>query len=123
MAIHRTIKTKTSGRYWKSIDSETLQDRLSLDAYAILIYILSKSDDWEVYSGEVAAHFGASPDRVRRGLNELISKGYMTRLPRYENGKLNGWIYQVYEIPALPKAATLETDHAASSHPENDQLP
>lgn len=123
MAIHRTTKTTTSGRNWKCIDGETLQDRLSLDAYAILIYILGKSDDWEVYSGEVAAHFRVSLDRVRKGLNELISKGYMTRVPRYENGKLKGWIYQVYETPGLPKTATLETDHTASSHPENDQLP
>jgi hypothetical protein len=123
MAIHRTIKTKTSGRKWKSIDGETLKDRLSLDAYAILIYILGKSDDWEVYSGEIAAQFRASLNRVRKGLNELISKGYMTRVPRYENGKLKGWIYQVYEIPALAKTATLEPAYSASSHSGNDQLP
>jgi hypothetical protein len=123
MAIHRTIKTKTSGRFWKSIDGETLKAKLSLDAYAILMYILGKSDDWEVYSGEVAAQFRASLTRVRKALNELISKGYMTRVPRYANKKLKGWIYQVYEIPALAKTATLETDHTASSHSENDQLP
>ena len=58
MAIHRTIKTKTSGRKWKSIDGETLKAMLSLDAYAILIYILGKKNDWKnargLINGDIA---------------------------------------------------------------------
>ena len=54
MAIHRTTKTNEERTQLEmNFLARLSKIELSLDAYAILIYILGKSDDWEVYSGEV----------------------------------------------------------------------
>ena len=43
----------------------------------ILIYILSKPYDWQVYEGDIKNHALIGRDAVRSGLKELIRCGYI----------------------------------------------
>jgi len=75
-------------------------DRISFKAKGILVYLLSKPDDWVVRSGHLA---GVGPDgrgALRSGMQELEDAGYL-RLDRLrsDDGLLEGTQWQVYDNP------------------------
>ncbi|OES45385.1 conserved phage C-terminal domain-containing protein [Domibacillus iocasae] len=71
---------------------------LSFKAKGILVYLLSRPDDWQVYESEIIKHSRDGKDSVRNGIKELIEQGYISRSNfRTDNGKFAGYIYDVYE--------------------------
>lgn len=71
---------------------------LSFKAKGILVYLLSRPDDWQVYESEIIKHSRDGKDSVRNGIKELIEEGYISRSNhRTDNGKFAGYIYDVYE--------------------------
>ncbi len=72
---------------------------LSALAKGILLYILSKSDDWQFYETEIKAHFTDSIKIIRKGIQELIDKGYIERA-KFRNSKGQFlYSYDIYETP------------------------
>lgn len=84
-----------------TIDKTCLKDeRLSWKAKGLLCYLLSLPDDWEIYVSELKNHASDGRDSTAAALRELIKFGYSTREHnRDEQGKLRGYIYQIFEIP------------------------
>ena len=84
---------------------------ISAKAKGILLYLLSRPDDWKVYQSEVAKHFTDGIKSIRCGIQELMTAKYIAR-ERYrdEDGKLRHMIYQVYESPAQPSQGRV-SDH------------
>ena len=73
---------------------------LSAKAKGILLYLLSRPDDWQVYESEVIKHFKDGRDSIRAGITELQLSGYITRTRmRDTHGRMRGMQYEVFEIP------------------------
>jgi len=73
---------------------------LSFKAKGILVYLLSRPDDWQIYESEIVKHSIDGLASIRAGIKELIDKGYIVRQrKRNEGGKFQGYLYNVYEVP------------------------
>ncbi|MCQ3816682.1 DnaD domain protein [Staphylococcus xylosus] len=98
MATFRTIKE--SGEFVTVHKTFVFDERLSAKAKGILLYFLSRPDDWQIYSSEVVKHMSDGQKSVNSGINELINYGYVERSrKRKENGDFAGYEYLVYEKP------------------------
>jgi predicted transcriptional regulator len=76
-------------------------NNLTTNAKAILIYMLSKPDDWQFFELDITKHFKDNVKIIRKGMKELIDKGYVDRIKmRNTEGKFV-YLYDVYEQPEL----------------------
>lgn len=93
-----------------TIDKTCLKDdRLSWKAKGLLCYLLSLPDDWDIYVSELINHASDGRDSTAAGLRELIKYGYAVReQDRDEEGKIRGYIYQIFEIPIEVEEETKE---------------
>lgn len=98
MATYRTIKE--SGDFVTVHKSFVFDDNLSAKAKGILLYFLSRPDNWQIYTSEVVKHMNDGQKSINSGIQELIQMGYVIRTrKRKENGDFNGFEYLVYEKP------------------------
>lgn len=83
---------------------------LSFKAKGILLYFLSKPDNWNFYVKEIAKDSTDGVESIRSGIKELEDHGYVHKnLKRDSSGKLSGgYDFTVYEI-AQPKCDSTET--------------
>ena len=66
----------------------------------ILLYFLSRPDDWQIYTSEVVKNMNDGHKSINSGINELIEAGYVERSRKRKiNGDFNGYEYLVYEKP------------------------
>ena len=98
MATYRV--KKESGNFVTIHKGFITDDRLSAKAKGILLYLLSRPDDWQIYTLEVVKHMNDGQKSINSGINELIKVGYVERSrKRKDNGDFNGYDYVVYEKP------------------------
>ena len=91
---------KESGNFVTIHKGFITDDRLSAKAKGILLYLLSRPDDWQIYTLEVVKHMNDGQKSINSGINELIKVGYVERSrKRKANGDFNGYDYVVYEKP------------------------
>ena len=101
MSICNIMKTI----YYSSIDYKVIYDsRLSWKASGILIYLLSKPNDWEVRFRDIVEKSECDGEiAVRNAMKELIKFGYAKLMRgRYlnkNNEKKLGSFYEIYESP------------------------
>jgi len=96
--IYRMPKDKN----FTQIHNNLINDRnLTTNAKAILIYMLSKYDEWQFYEKDITNHFKDNVKIIKRGIKELIEKGYVERIKlRDQSGKFV-YVYDIYEQPEL----------------------
>lgn len=97
--IYRLDKTKGG---FTQIHKKLIDDNnLTTNAKAILIYMLSKNDDWQFYELDITRHFRDNIKIIRKGIKELMDKGYIERTKFKDiTGKFT-YVYDVYEQPEL----------------------
>ena len=95
--IFRTRKT----RNFTTVANEFICDpRLSAKAKGILLYLLSKPDDWETKLVDIVNHMADGLDSIRSGIKELKNRGHIIqRSVRDEKGRITHWEFTVFEIP------------------------
>ena len=101
-----------------------LDPRLSYRAKGVLIYLLSRPDDWIVYEREIAKHSTDGPWSVKMAIRELIAAGYITRekLRHQDTGKYQGYQYTVRESPLHPpKTTEMRNTNVGESLPTNTE--
>lgn len=83
------------------IDNRVVTDtRLSWKAKGLLVYLLSKPDNWTTRVADLVKQSSDGEYAVRSALAELIDAGYITRTTeRACNGTFLSWNYTVYEQP------------------------
>ena len=92
------------------IDKRAINDnKLSAKSKGILIYLLSKPNDWQLNINDLTNNFTDGINSIRSGINELIDAGYIMRQNITENGKFAGVNYVVFEIPELNKPVSQKT--------------
>lgn len=98
MAVFRVYKE--SGNFVTVHKSFIHDDNLSWKAKGILLYLLSRPDDWKIYETELNKHSSDGRDSLRTGIKELEEAGYIHRTRRRnEKGQLREYEYQVFEQP------------------------
>ena len=82
------------------IDKVPINDkRLTWKARGVLLYLLSKPDDWRVIIADLINQSPQGESAVRAALHELKEAGYIQREVTRENGKITGSLYTVREKP------------------------
>ncbi|ARM68211.1 hypothetical protein [Staphylococcus phage IME1367_01] len=98
MATFRTVKA--SGDFVTVHKSFVFDNNLSAKAKGILLYFLSRPDDWQIYTSEVVKHMNDGQKSINSGIQELMDNNYVHRTQkRAENGVFKGFEYLVYERP------------------------
>ncbi|MDT0712815.1 conserved phage C-terminal domain-containing protein [Staphylococcus epidermidis] len=116
MATFRTIKE--SGDFVTVHKAFVFDNKLSAKAKGILLYFLSRPDNWQIYTSEVVKHMNDGQKSINSGIQELIKTKYVHRIQkRTNNGVFNGYEYLVYEKPTeMPFSAN---GLSANGKPEN----
>jgi hypothetical protein len=105
MTTERVKKDKN----YSVISNEPINDaRLSWGARGLLVYLLSKPDDWKVNIFDLIQRGPAREKRIRAHLKELVKFGYMVRLRFVRPDGTFNWVTMIYESPSLnPKISTI----------------
>lgn len=119
MSFVRTVKRETP---FVQMDKRSIgTGDLSLKATGLLLYFLSKPDNWQIRLKDVEKRFTDGLDSVRSGMKELEKVGYVYKYrERDEKGRLADWIYYVYELPQYNPYLNAETLENKETEPKRD---
>lgn len=119
MPTYRVVKNRKNP--YMMMDKHMIYDEgISWKAKGILAYFLSRPDNWTFHEIEINKHSRDGRHGTRSGITELIEKGYIKRIQeRNENGKFQGYIYEVYERP-FEERENPETDNRETEDPKSD---
>lgn len=103
MAAAATIRRSAHGvgnDYFLMLRASAQDDRLSYEARGVLVYLLSKADNWEAQVNDLQRN-GCGRDKVYKIINELADAGYITKRERTQkaDGTWQWTPYIVYESP------------------------
>jgi len=95
------VKIKKRELPFVQIDKRPVEDtRLSWKAKGLLLYLLSKPNDWQVYLADLVKRSKDRRSATTTGLLELEKNGYLYKeRRRNDKGQFIGWLYWIYEIP------------------------
>lgn len=97
MSIIRTHHNKENP--YVIINKESVWDsNLSLEAVGLWTRLMSRPDNWKVYTSELCISCNCGKERIQRILRELIEGGFAFRYrPHKENGQFENWETVVFE--------------------------
>ena len=99
--IYRVVKNKDNP--YVMIDRRPVDNpALSFKAKGILTYLMSRPDGWEVSVADLIKHGTDGEAAVRSGLKELKEAGHMKYTQSRNEGRITGWLIEVYEVPHSP---------------------
>jgi len=93
-----------------AVSNALIEDRtLSPEARVVLIYLLSKPEDWRLQIEDLRRVLGTGErlcgrDKTYAKVNELKAAGYVRVVPDLVQGRFNGLIYYVFDQPELDGA-------------------
>lgn len=95
----KTIIRTPKERHYFSVSRATAQDAtLSFEARGVLLYLLSKPDDWTVQIADLMREGGIGRDKAKAILKELRAAGYIeTEITHDDDGRFSGKIDRIYE--------------------------
>ncbi len=94
-------KAKTNNPYVMVDKNFILDVNLSFKAKGILLYMLSRPDNWDFYETEITEHTTDGIKSVRAGIKELIEYGYIERQQIKNSNKFAGYEYIIHETSPL----------------------
>ena len=91
MPFYRANKDKDNP--YVMVNKQFVNDKkLSAKAKGILLYLLSKPDDWKVYQKDIVNHMDDGRTAIKNGIEELVDQGYIERKKaRSEKGEFKGY--------------------------------
>lgn len=95
---------------------------LSYEAIGMLVYLMSRPEDWSVYVNELKRE-GAGRDKVRGILNELQAKGYIyIKQTQNKDGTFGLNEYHAYAMPEYNPHFQPLTENPSTDKPSTDNL-
>jgi hypothetical protein len=99
--IYRVVKNKDNP--YVMIDRRPIDNpALSFKAKGILTYLMSRPDGWEVSVADLVKHSTEGEAAIRTGLKELKNARHMKYTTSRKQGRITGWLIEVFEIPYPP---------------------
>ena len=99
--IYRVVKNKDNP--YVMVDRRPIDNvKLSFKAKGILTYLLSRPDGWEVSVTDLVNHGTDKEASIRSGLKELKDAGHMRYTVSRKQGRITGWLIEVFEAPISP---------------------
>lgn len=97
-----TILRRNRNANYTAIPNAVAEDeRLSLEARGLLLYLLVKPEKWEVRISDIQKRCGIGRDKAYRLINECIEAGYIDRATeRDASGRMLRQVYIVRDEPA-----------------------
>jgi hypothetical protein len=98
---------------------------LSWKAKGIMLYFLSRPDDWTFYEKEVVRNASDGVSAYRAGIKELEAHGYVKRTQvKDDKGKFSHVLYEVFESPnpALVKSVLVGVDNPWTENRSTDGI-
>ena len=93
--MKKTINKKEN---FTTIHNKLINDsKISLKAKGIMLYMLSKPENWKYIPKEIAKNSKDGLDSVYSGIKELIEAGYVSRVRHSARVYLN-WLIEEIEI-------------------------
>jgi len=120
------VKVKKYNDPYVQIDKRVIEDaRLSWKAKGMLVYLLSKPDDWQVRVKDLVKKAKDGREAALSGLTELIDTGYATREQSHtEGGKWAETVYTIAEEPQTGFPVTVKpvTDNPLHSNKDSRDI-
>ncbi|KKB24956.1 conserved phage C-terminal domain-containing protein [Staphylococcus carnosus] len=112
---------KESGNF-VTVHKDFIHDfNISWKAKGILLYLLSRPDDWKIYETELKKHATDGRDSLRTEIKELEEAGYICRTRiRDEKGHFKEYEYQVFELPNQVGKSHLGDSHLGKPDTTNN---
>jgi hypothetical protein len=118
--ILRSDKRKGSGRKYRRIDAEALNAGLPALAFAIYMYILGKSNNWEPNAWEIRKRFHVGKTRYYEAIGQIQAAGYLKITPKKAaNGKFDGQRYEFRDSTDCPFSEYSATANSAAENSIN----
>lgn len=117
-----TYRVKKESGNFVTIHKGFIQDsNLSWKAKGLLLYLLSRPDDWKIYETELVKHTSDKLSSLKSGIKELEKVGYIERKrKRDDKGRLQGYDYEVYEQPNHIRKSNVDEDYSIHMRKTND---
>ena len=113
------IRTKRAGNF-TVINNELIYDPiLDWRDVGLLIYLLSKPDEWEVSVAHLQKIKKSGRDAIHASIKAIIEAGYATRKPC----KTGGWDYLVSDAPIYKLDTVPHTEKADTENPHTENPP
>lgn len=111
------VKQKTN---FTIVPNKTINDEgLSLRSKGLLLYLLSKPDNWNVNLEQLANVCNEGKSAIRVSLNELIDAGFIRReQQRDKTGRMVGYQYDVYDTKRSTVVRFSDDGKPASGKPD-----
>lgn len=115
MATFRVYKE--SGNFVTVHKNFIHDNKISWKAKGILLYLLSRPDDWQVYETELVKHTSDGLSSLKSGIKELEEVGYIQRSrKRDEKGRLKEYEYSVFEQPTHIRISNVGKSNVGNSN-------
>ena len=95
---------------------------VSVEELGVMLYLLSKPDDWVVVMGDLRKRFNCGRDKMRRILKELEKAGYLVRVENKEKGRFAKVDFDVFPSPQLENPSP-ETENPSPVNPPPENPP
>jgi predicted transcriptional regulator len=97
---------------------------LTSRAKGVLLYFLSKPQDWQFYENDIFKHFKDGRHSVRAGIKELMVAGYVHRRKvKDAYGHFVGYEYDIYDSPKLTVRVVHDAERETSLSGDQDKYP
>jgi hypothetical protein len=111
VTTYRTDKTTEAGNFFTRVDNRVIDDpELSPLAKLALIYLLSKSDDWQLIFADLKRYLGVGDNQTKKIIAELTERDYINRSQKkdVEKKRFGRCQTDIFEIPELNPYRCLE---------------
>ncbi len=97
----RIIKYAGASNFTHINNTPINDENISDSALGILLYVLSKPNDWVIYVNQLCKRFKRSKTKIYSVIEELINLGYMRRRQERHptQGYVTGWITEAADYP------------------------
>ena len=114
--MKKTINKKEN---FTSIHNKLINDsRISLKAKGIMLYMLSKPENWKYNPKEIAKNSKDGLDSVYSGIKELIGAGYISRA-RHSDGTVDYFVFEDVEENDIVDFSKKENPNRENPNREN----
>ena len=110
------INKSTLKENYSVIPNNMLNDEgLDADCLAVMVYLLSKPNNWIVKPTNIQNRFKYGRDKTYRVINQLVKRQYIVREEHRTDGKYSSFSYYVYDSP-FPCLSDTAEPYTANQH-------